>query len=210
MLAPFAWIAGIVAPLRCAACDALGSSLCESCSAACSNHGPVTRAAKSGAPFTVALGPFGGALARAVRHIKFGGRRDVARTLGGLLAGYIAFGADVIVPIPLHPARLRERGFNQAALVADAVAATLGIPIETEAIQRINATAPQSRLPLAARRANVRGAFGAGPRASEVFGRRVLVIDDVVTTGSTLTSCADSLYACGAEEVIGAALAIRI
>jgi len=210
MLAPFGWIASIVAPLRCAACDTLGSSLCEYCYAACANHGPVTRAANSGSPFIVALGPYGGALARAIRHIKFGGRRDVALTLGQLLAGSIAFGADLIVPIPLHPARLRERGFNQAALVAAAVAATLGIPIEDEAIQRTTATAPQSRLSLAARRANVRGAFGAGPRASNIFGRRVLIVDDVVTTGSTLASCADALHACGAEEIIGAALAIRL
>jgi ComF family protein len=210
MLARFAWIANIVAPLRCAACDTLGSSLCESCLAACAKHGPVTRAAKSSAPFIVALGPYGGALARAIRHIKFGGRRDVARTLGGLLASSIAFGADLIVPIPLHAARLRERGFNQAELVADAVAATLGIPVEDMAIQRTTATAPQSQLPLAARRANVLGAFGAGPRASNIFGRRVLVVDDVVTTGSTLSSCADALRACGADEIIGAALAIRL
>jgi ComF family protein len=210
MLAPLAWIANIVAPLRCAACDALGSSLCESCSAACANHGPVTRAAKSGTPYIVALGPYGGPLARAIRHIKFGGRRDVARRLGGLLAGSMAFGADMIVPIPLHAARLRERGFNQAGLIADAIAATLGIPVEDGAIRRTTATAPQSRLPLEARRANVRGAFGAGPRASIVFGQRVLLVDDVVTTGSTLTSCADALRACGADVVIGAALAIRL
>jgi ComF family protein len=210
MLAPLAWIASIVAPTRCAGCDALGESLCEYCSAACANNGPVTRAAMHGAPFILALGPYGGALARAVRHIKFGGRRDVARRLGRLLAEIIGFRADLIVPVPLHPARLRERGFNQAALIADAVAATLGIPVENAALQRTNATAPQSRLLLAARRANVRGAFGAGPQAANVLGRRVLVVDDVVTTGSTLASCADALHVCGAVEVIGAALAIRL
>jgi ComF family protein len=210
MLAPFVWIADIVAPKRCAACDALGASLCEFCSSACAKNAPVTRAATSGAPFIVALGPYGGALARAIRHVKFGGRRDVAQTLGRLLAASIAFRVDLIVPIPLHPSRLRERGFNQAALIADSVAAALGTQVETEAIRRTNATAPQSRLPLAARRANVLGAFGAGPRASNVYGRCVLVIDDVVTTGSTLASCTDALRSCGAAEVIGAALAIRI
>ncbi|HLJ83465.1 MAG TPA: phosphoribosyltransferase family protein [Candidatus Eremiobacteraceae bacterium] len=170
----------------------------------------MTRAAKSGAPFTVALGPYSGALARAIRRIKFGGRCDVAHTLGCFLAGSIALSLDMVVPMPLHPARMRERGFNQAALIARAVAATLGVALENQAVVRTNATAPQSRLPLAARRANVRDAFGAGRRATRVLGRRVLIVDDVVTTGSTLASCAAALHSSGAAAVIGAALAIRL
>lgn len=210
MLAPLTWIADIIAPMRCAGCEALGSSLCESCLAACIRHTPVTRAATNGVPFIVALGPYGGALARAIRQIKFAGRRDVARALGGFLAEPIAMRVDVVVPMPLHPARLRERGFNQAAIIAAGIAASLGVAVETQAITRTKATAPQSRLPLAARRANVCGAFGAGPRAAAILGRRVLIVDDVATTGLTLASCAGALHSCGAAAVTGAALAIRL
>ncbi len=142
--------------------------------------------------------------------MKFGGRRDAAGTLGALLAESIGFATDVIVPVPLHPSRLRERGFNQAEIIGQAIALTRNVKMETKAIQRVTPTSPQSRLPLPERRANVSDAFSPGPRSASVRGRRVLLVDDVVTTGSTLGACAVVLRSCGATSVNGAALAIRL
>ena len=100
--------------------------------------------------------------------------------------------SDVLVPVPLHPRRLRERGFNQSALIAEALAHGAGRPFSPEALVRRRDTAPQSGLKSAERRRNVRDAFVVRRRAC-VVGRVVTLVDDVVTTGATAQACALAL-----------------
>jgi len=105
--------------------------------------------------------------------------------------------ADVVVPVPLHRSRLRERGFNQAADLAR----HLGLPT-VSAVRRVRATATQTSLPGAQRHRNVRAAFAPARRIDRVRGRRVLLVDDVSTTGATLEACARVLKEAGAGEVL--------
>ena len=108
---------------------------------------------------------------------------------------------DAVVPVPLHPKRLRERGYNQAELLAREVAKTLDLPMEANAVERVSHGPPQARSrALEERGASVQGAFEARAR---VDGRRILLVDDVCTTGATLDACAQALKAGGAACVWG-------
>lgn len=143
----------------------------------------------------------GGAVADAIHRLKYRGRREVARPLGGLLATVARLDRDAvdgIVPIPLHRSRLRERGFDQAALLARALSRQLGLPLLVGLLRRTRDTAHQVGLDRAGRRRNVAGAFRASPRA---VGRRLLLVDDVVTTCATAREASRALLDAGAREV---------
>ena len=147
-----------------------------------------------------AIGPYAGSLRAIVHALKYDGRRSLARPLAHSMrrAGAdIVTGADIAVPVPLHPARRRERGFNQAADLAS----HLGLPV-VHALSRVRATPSQTTLHAAARMANVDGAFRAARRASDVRGATVLIVDDVRTTGATLEACAIVLREAGARDVL--------
>lgn len=137
-----------------------------------------------------------------VRALKFDGERSHARLFGGLLAAErAALGPpwpDCVVPVPLHALRLRERGYNQAALIARHAALACGRPLRAQALARVRATRAQSALGIADRRANVAGAFCASP---VLAGLRVALVDDVATTGSTAAAAARALRAAGAASV---------
>ncbi|MCC6349934.1 MAG: ComF family protein [Candidatus Eisenbacteria bacterium] len=142
-----------------------------------------------------------------VHALKYHGRPALAVPLGAEMAAALpAAGrpADLVLEVPLHPARLRERGYNQSAALADALAEAIGVPHLPDALRRVRATAPQARLGPAARRANLAGAF-AIERPSWLRGRRVLLVDDVVTTGATLDAALSALHDAGA---IAAAVAL--
>ena len=128
-------------------------------------------------------------------------RHPLALLTAAPLRDFVAACApELIVPVPLHIRRLRDRGFNQAVLLGEIWAREWGIPLERGAMRRIRWTEPQISLTAVQRRDNVKGAFDVGdPRV--VQGRRVLLVDDVYTTGSTVKECAHVLKAAGAREV---------
>jgi ComF family protein len=147
----------------------------------------------------VALGPYRGALKSAILALKFRGARSVGARLGRMLS-LTCMPCDAIVPVPLHAQRLRARGYNQAALIADGIAAAQG-GSRIDALVRIRATAMQSSLDATARATNVRGAFGPSSEAHRISGRAVLLVDDVATTGATSLACAAALREAGALDV---------
>jgi ComF family protein len=148
---------------------------------------------------TRAIGSYDGALRAIVHAFKYDGRRSLAARLGALMK---ARGADVLrdanaaVPVPLHPSRRRERGFDQASDLARYV----GLPV-VHALRRTRPTAVQASLPAARRHGNVRGAFAARSAVAGLDGRIVVLVDDVSTTGATLEACARALAEAGVREV---------
>lgn len=135
---------------------------------------------------------------RIIHALKYGHQLAVADWLGQQIAAQIEAGVSLIVPLPLHPERLRERGFNQSMEIARAVAGRLGLMIDHSSVFRNRATPPQADLPLKKRRKNVRGAFEC---STDITGNHVLLIDDVMTTGATLNECARVLKLHGATQV---------
>jgi ComF family protein len=146
-----------------------------------------------------------------VHRFKYGHKVHLRRPLAILAAerlnSFVAKAApDLIIPVPLHHSRLRERGFNQAILMGELLARRWRIPLHRATLRRVRATVPQVGLTSAQRRENIRGAF-AVPSPAEVTGRRVLLLDDVFTTGSTITECALVLRKAGAAAVYATTVA---
>lgn len=132
--------------------------------------------------------------------LKYGGRLALARALGEQLARTVTREVDAIVPMPLAPARLAERGFNQALEIARVVATVTGMPVLREACRKVANTPPQASLPWGERVKNVRRAFVCD---ASFAGARIAVVDDVLTTGATLNELARVLRRAGAVEVVG-------
>lgn len=145
---------------------------------------------------------YSGVIREAIHAFKFEGRRTLARPLAALVLAQwgdrLAAGVGGLVPVPLTSAREQQRGYNQAALLAEEVAARLTVRVRPRWLARVRATLPQSDLGAAERRANVRGAFAADPAAA---GHHVVVVDDVLTTGATAAECARALREVGAARV---------
>lgn len=144
---------------------------------------------------------YDGVMRDAIHAFKFRGKRALARPLAALIGEQwppLARDVTALVPVPLGRPRQRERGFNQAALLAERLAPALGVAVRPRWLARVRDTQPQSDLGAAERHANVRGAFAA---RAEVAGRHVVVVDDVLTTGATVTECARALRAAGAARV---------
>jgi len=136
-----------------------------------------------------------------IHGLKYRQRLDLIRFLGRPFAEFAATrGAvpDVLVPVPLHPARLRQRGYNQSLELARYVGKRLDVEIEVRGAHRRRATLPQMELPRERRRANVRGAFAVTCNLTD---RHAAIIDDVMTTGSTVDALARQLKRAGAREV---------
>ena len=144
-------------------------------------------------------------LRRVVQRYKYGHKVSLGKPLGRLMArGCQPFlneiNADIIVPVPLHPKRLRWRGFNQSVLLAREVSRFYGVPMDPFLLTRERETEPQTQLPEEDRRRNMRGAFALNPEKS-IDERSVLLIDDVYTSGATVNECSRTLKRGGAEEV---------
>jgi ComF family protein len=200
----FGGLLDLLAPRRCPGCDLdLPPGETGFCGACAPLLERLTDARGSQAAYA-----YGGPLADAICRFKYGGRTDLAEPLGRLLVSActpFAGRVDAVVPIPLHPRRLHERGFDQVALLAAPVARALGVPLDLGSLRRVRDTASQAALATARERAdNVRGCFVARVRPERP---RILVLDDVRTTGATLAEAAGALTAAGACEVWLMALA---
>ncbi len=145
-------------------------------------------------------------------HLKYSGVRDIGQLLSQILADYLVardlveyFQSGAVIPVPLHRKRERERSYNQAAMLAENLAKRLGLEL-LPALKRVRDTESQVDLPRDKRFENVAGAFEAAPTAS-LGERKILLIDDVATTGATLSECAKVLRAQGAGEIWGLVVA---
>ena len=215
----------LIFPPRCVGCGRVGSWFCDRCMAAvepvpepvcpicgrptpdgqvcpfCRSHPLHLNAVRS-----VAL--FKEPLRSAIHALKYRGRKQVAGPLGSLMASYLTRpreSLDIIVPVPLHPDREKERGYNQAALLAGEISRRTGVPMAPGVLARARYTRPQVTLSARERMENVRGAFECNER--KVAGKRVMLVDDVCTTGATMDAAAQALWKCHPERVWGLTLA---
>ena len=163
--------------------------------------------------FDCVLSPyaFEGTLARAICLFKYRKCVALARPLAELMlvCKDKLPAVDLVLPVPLHPKRLRAREFNQSLLLADQIATRLGLPLSLHHLRRIRATPPQTELRRSARAENVKRAF-APYQANALKDQRVLLIDDVLTTGATVNECAKALRQSGAKAVVVWTLARRL
>lgn len=206
-------------PARCAGCDREGPPVCAACLPALDARLELPPGSPIGVPVEIPApllqlewcAPFGGTVRRALHRLKYAGEQRLAEPLGCALARRwrrAGRSVDLVVPVPIHAERARQRGYDQAVLLARVVACELGVPA-LPLLVRARATTPQFSLGRAARAGNVRDAFVLGGRAGDrsFEGARVLLIDDVVTTGATLGACGGALVRGGASAVFGATVA---
>jgi ComF family protein len=199
----------LLAPSRCAACDervALNRAFCPACAGSVDRLGEAPVGLH---PTTWAFGHYGGALAQAIQRLKYESRSDLARPLGGLLAGVAPDLREQnlwgLVPIPTTRGRLRERGFNQAALLAQELGSRWRLRSYPLVLCRRREGSAQASLGQGGRAENLRGAFGAAPTRSGMA-PRVVLVDDVRTTGNTLAEASACLLEAG--YVVAGALVV--
>lgn len=157
-----------------------------------------------------AAGPYDGDLKRAVRRLKYNGRRELAGHLSGIMFDRISANryynrVEIITPVPLSPGRLRQRGYNQAELLAFGLSDRMKVPV-LPLLKKTRETAPQTSLDRPGRGENLRDAF-ALTGAGAFIGKTILLVDDVITTGSTLNIVSETLVRGGAGQVLGIAAA---
>lgn len=195
----------LVFPPRCAGCGQIDSEWCANCQREIDQL-TLTETIEPKAPLraVAATGWHVDKLREAVQALKYENARPVAKPLGEKLAQRLRqqnWTIDMVVPVPLHTKRLAERGYNQAQLLAEVVSSICEIRCEPSALQRVRETQSQVTVSGAERLVNIQGAFVADKPL--VDGQSILVIDDVYTTGSTLSACGEALISAGARAVYG-------
>jgi ComF family protein len=149
-----------------------------------------------------------------IHNLKYKGIEEIGFELGKIYgeslsrSDYLS-GIDVIIPVPLHPAKKRIRGFNQSEIISDGISSATGIPVDRESLNRITITETQTRRSRFERWVNVEGIFSVRDPAL-LEGKHIMLIDDVITTGSTLESCASELLKVKGVKVSVAALAVAV
>lgn len=207
------WISDLLWPRRCVRCGAMGAELCAGCRAALIRSPAVRRVGDLAVMSAATMDDE--ELSRIIWNCKYRNLPHLAEPLAAWWADSIGRLPDVrrhiradslLVPVPLHPHRLAERGYNQAELLASALSRIMALPTDPTALARMRNTSSQvQRATRSERLANMRGAFIA--QESVVAGRDIIVVDDVSTTGATLTACASALRAAGARSVVGLVIA---
>jgi len=217
------WLLDLLFPRRCCGCGRRGAWICDECRAAILPL-PEARCRRCATPLrsvatcsacwrdapefaSIACGfLFDGPMRRAVHQLKYDRARHLAAPLAEALLAAVTLpdDLDVVAPVPLHPRRLRQRGYNQSELLARIVADRLNVPLAVDILTRVRDTPSQTTLPAATRWSNVRGAFEASPKAR---GLRILLVDDVATTTGTLRAAASALKSAGATRIDAAVLA---
>ena len=157
---------------------------------------------------------YNGAIVKLIHRFKFGDRVNLSSFFSEELrklydAHFAAKDITAILPVPLSTHRLKHRSYNQTQLLAEALSRKLSIPVFPQVLEKIKETLPQSRLSAKKRRENVKDAYAVADRAS-LKGKRVLLIDDVITTGATVNACTKALLHAGIEQVYVTAIAMRV
>ncbi len=208
----------LLLPPTCPGCATEGEALCARCRAHMARRVEEPPGVPIGLPSSAPAGivqlewcaSFNGPARASVHALKYDGERRLVKPLSELMAARwrrAGIGGEILVPVPVHAAKRRQRGFDQAELLARGVGEQLGMPV-IYALQRAAKTTAQHSLGRRARQSNVAAAFGVAPRyVEEVRGRWLVLVDDVVTSGATLAGCARALYEAGAFAVSALTLA---
>jgi ComF family protein len=195
----------LVFPPRCLGCGKVDVVICTTCLMTLTTT-PPPEYVQPLPPLTAitATAVHRGVIREAVQALKYDNTRLIAEPLGKRLTHQVraqGWSFDMIIPVPLHSQRKRDRGYNQSELLASCVADEMKIPLVTDAIERTRLTRSQVGLSATERRLNLKDAFTGNP--DRVSGKTILLIDDVYTTGATLSGCAQALLDAGAAAVYG-------
>lgn len=196
----------LIYPSVCAHCQRVGTLLCESCIEAIEEPPPPPPA--DILDDFVAVGAHTTALRDALHALKYERERRMGEVLGRLLAEQVVekeWQIDIIIPVPLHSQRLAERGYNQANEIATTLAIEIGSRLASDALDKVRATTSQVELSAVERQHNVEGAFKVAESYQQhLQNQKILLVDDVCTTGSTLMECAAALRDAGVAKVYAA------
>lgn len=154
----------------------------------------------------------GSRIRKLIHLLKYSGRQDIGRLLGRLYGSYLASGGfmegiEILIPVPLDPARERRRGYNQSRCIAEGIASYSSLPVRSDILVRTGKSGSQTSRGRYERWENVEGLFTVR-RPGEIQGRHLMVVDDVITTGSTIEACVNALHDAGDVKVSVVALAV--